>query len=73
MTRHDRRRPCENRQPAVASYLWDEDERAYLPLTLDVLRISGGAVAEITIFDADRFAGFGLPERLLADHAEGHR
>ena len=58
-----------NRQPAVAFYLWQEREGAYLPLTLDVLRIAGGAVAEIVIFDADRFPRLGLPERLPADGA----
>jgi RNA polymerase sigma-70 factor (ECF subfamily) len=56
-----------NRQPAIAYYLWRGGEAAYLPLTIDVLRISGGAVTEVTIFDADRFPSLGLPERLDAD------
>ncbi|WP_236551782.1 RNA polymerase subunit sigma-70 [Aeromicrobium sp. 9AM] len=56
-----------NRQPAIAFYLWQERERAYLPLTIDVLRISGGAVTEIVIFHADQFPLLGLPERLPAD------
>ncbi len=47
-----------NRQPAVAFYL---DGR---PLTIDVLRISGGEVTEVTIFHADQFPRLGLPERL---------
>ncbi|MDR7252345.1 RNA polymerase sigma-70 factor (ECF subfamily) [Nocardioides sp. BE266] len=55
-----------NRQPAVAYYLWNDTEAAYLPLTLDVLRISGGQVTEVTIFDADQFPRLGLPERLEA-------
>ena len=55
-----------NRQPAVAYYLWSEQEAAYLPLTIDVLRISGGRVTEVTIFDADEFPRLGLPERLEA-------
>jgi RNA polymerase sigma-70 factor (ECF subfamily) len=59
-----------NRQPAVAFYLWREQERAYLPLTLDVLRVTGGAITEIVTFHADRFAGLGLPESLPADGAE---
>ncbi|MFJ4989936.1 RNA polymerase subunit sigma-70 [Streptomyces sp. NPDC088732] len=59
-----------NRQPAVAFYLWNERESAHLPLTLDVLRISGGVITEIVIFHADRFPRLGLPERLLADGAE---
>ncbi len=56
-----------NRQPAIAFYLWQERERAYLPLTIDVLRISGGAVTEIVIFHDDQFPLLGLPERLPAD------
>jgi RNA polymerase sigma-70 factor (TIGR02960 family) len=59
-----------NRQPAAAFYLWDERAGAYLPLTLDVLRITGGAIAEITTFHSDRFAGLDLPERLPADGTE---
>ncbi|WP_230486623.1 RNA polymerase subunit sigma-70 [Nocardioides anomalus] len=55
-----------NRQPAFGCYLWSEAEEAYLPLTLDVLRVEGGLVTEVTIFHADRFAGVGLPERLGA-------
>ncbi|WP_439938634.1 RNA polymerase subunit sigma-70 [Nocardia sp. N13] len=53
-----------NRQPAAAFYLWHEQEAVYLPLTLDVLRVTGGQVAEITTFHADQFPRFGLPERL---------
>jgi RNA polymerase sigma-70 factor (ECF subfamily) len=56
-----------NRQPAVAYYLWDDGERAYLPLTLDVLRISAGEVTEVTIFEGERFASLGLPGHLPAD------
>ncbi|MEU7935960.1 hypothetical protein [Microbispora bryophytorum] len=55
-----------NRQPAVAFYLWREREGAYLPLTVDVLRITGGAITEIVIFHDDRFPRLGLPERLPA-------
>jgi RNA polymerase sigma-70 factor (TIGR02960 family) len=53
-----------NRQPAVAYYLWDDEAAAHLPLTIDVLRVTGGTVTEVTIFDADRFSSLGLPERL---------
>ncbi|MGW5637978.1 RNA polymerase subunit sigma-70 [Streptomyces sp. NPDC003832] len=56
-----------NRQPAVAFYLWQERAGAYLPLTIDVLRIAGGAIAEITTFHADRFPRLGLPESLPAE------
>ncbi|MEP9365470.1 RNA polymerase subunit sigma-70 [Nocardioides sp. CN2-186] len=53
-----------NRQPAVAFYHWREADGAYLPLTLDVLRVAGGGIAEIVTFHADRFPRFGLPERV---------
>ena len=56
-----------NRQPAVAFYLWREREGGYLPLTIDVLRVTGGAIAEIVTFHADRFPRLGLPERLPGD------
>ncbi len=58
-----------NRQPAIGYYLWREQEGAYLPLTIDVLRIVEGRIAEITIFHADQFPRLGLPERLAADGA----
>jgi RNA polymerase sigma-70 factor (ECF subfamily) len=53
-----------NRQPAVAFYLWQARDEAYLPLTIDVLRVSGGAITEVFIFHADQFPRLGLPERL---------
>jgi RNA polymerase sigma-70 factor (TIGR02960 family) len=56
-----------NRQPAIAFYLWHEAQGAYLPLTIDVLRITGGAIAEIVTFHNDQFPRLGLPERLPAD------
>ncbi|MBB5113800.1 RNA polymerase sigma-70 factor (ECF subfamily) [Micromonospora echinospora] len=56
-----------NRQPAVAFYLWQEREGAYLPLTVDALSITGGAITEILIFHDDQFPRLGLPERLPAD------
>ncbi|MFD1946729.1 RNA polymerase subunit sigma-70 [Nocardioides aestuarii] len=56
-----------NRQPAVAYYHWHEDESAWLPLAIDVIRVSGGEVTEVYIFSADRFPTLGLPERLEAD------
>jgi RNA polymerase sigma-70 factor (ECF subfamily) len=59
-----------NRQPAVAFYLWREHEGAYLPLTIDALRVTGGAITEIIMFHGDRFPRLGLPERLPADGAE---
>lgn len=62
-----------NRQPAVAFYLWREREDAYLPLTIDVLRVTGGAITEIVTFHDDRFPRLGLPERLPADGTEQSR
>ncbi|MFI7609424.1 RNA polymerase subunit sigma-70 [Micromonospora sp. NPDC049366] len=59
-----------NRQPAVAFYHWREREGAYLPLTIDVLRIAGGAITEIVTFHDDRFPRLGLPQRLPADGTE---
>ncbi|MFD6567997.1 RNA polymerase subunit sigma-70 [Micromonospora profundi] len=59
-----------NRQPAVAFYHWREQENAYLPLTIDVLRVTGGEITEITIFHNDQFPRLGLPERLPANGAK---
>jgi RNA polymerase sigma-70 factor (TIGR02960 family) len=59
-----------NRQPAVAFYLWDEQENVYLPLTIDTLRVTGGLITEIITFHADQFPRLGLPERLPADGTE---
>ncbi|MEU7712955.1 RNA polymerase subunit sigma-70 [Micromonospora chalcea] len=56
-----------NRQPAVAFYLWEESDGAYLPLTVDALRVTGGAITEIVTFHADQFPRLGLPDRLPAD------
>ncbi|MFJ8898627.1 RNA polymerase subunit sigma-70 [Streptomyces sp. NPDC102359] len=53
-----------NRQPAVAFYLRRERTGAHLPLTVDVLRVVGRAVAEIVTFHDDRFPSLGLPEAL---------
>ncbi|WP_327635336.1 hypothetical protein OHB24_35815 [Kribbella sp. NBC_00482] len=59
-----------NRQPAVAFYDWQEREGAYLPLTIDVLRVTGGAITEIVTFHAHQFPRLGLPDRLPADSTE---
>ena len=59
-----------NRQPAVAFYLWRKREDAYLPLTIDVLHVTGGAITEIVTFHDDQFPRLGLPERLPADGTE---
>lgn len=59
-----------NRQPAVAFYIWQERDHAYLPLTVDVLRIAGGAVTEIVTFHNDQFPRLALPDRLPAEGTE---
>ncbi|MFI5427527.1 hypothetical protein ACHMWU_13015 [Aeromicrobium sp. UC242_57] len=53
-----------NRQPAIGFYLWQEEQGAYLPLTVDVLRISDGVITEIVTFHDDQFPRLGLPDRL---------
>ncbi len=54
-----------NRMPTAASYFRDEDG-VYRAFKLDVLRIEGGAIAEITTFGPALFPQFGLPETLGA-------
>lgn len=63
-------RTAVNRQPALAFYLWRSRERAYLPLTIDVLRIAGGAISEIVTFHRDQFPRLELPELLAPDGTE---
>src|SRR3982751_816362 len=62
--------PSVNRHPAVPFSLWRKREGAYLPLTIDVLRVTGGAITEIITFHNDRFPRLGLPERLPAEGTE---
>ncbi len=54
-----------NRQPAAAHYLRPPGETEHRPLALDVLRIEGGRIAEITSFvSPELFPAFGLPQKL---------
>jgi RNA polymerase sigma-70 factor (ECF subfamily) len=54
-----------NMQPAAAHYLQRPGESEYRPLALDLLRIEGGYVAEITSFVfPGLFPAFGLPPTL---------
>jgi RNA polymerase sigma-70 factor (TIGR02960 family) len=53
-----------NRRPAAACYLRAPGDAVYRAFKLDVLRVEDGAIAEITTFNADLFAAFGLPEAL---------
>jgi RNA polymerase sigma-70 factor (TIGR02960 family) len=59
-----------NRQPAVGYYVWHDQESAYLPLSIDVLRVSGGSITEVTIFGPEQFPHVGLPAQLDADDPE---
>ena len=54
-----------NTQLAAAHYLRRPGENGYRPLALDVLRLEGGRVAEITTFvTPELFPAFGLPPAL---------
>jgi RNA polymerase sigma-70 factor (TIGR02960 family) len=50
-----------NRMPAAANYLRAPGDTEFRAFKIDVLRIEGGAIAEITTFNADLFPAFGLP------------
>lgn len=60
-----------NRMPAAASYLRRAGSDVYLPFKLDVLRIGGGLIAEITTFDPSLFDRFGLPPTLRHSRSGG--
>ncbi len=49
-----------NRMPAAASYLRRPGDGVFRAFKLDVMRVEGGAIAEVTTFPADHFAAFGL-------------
>jgi RNA polymerase sigma-70 factor (TIGR02960 family) len=53
-----------NRQPTAASYLRAPGDTGFRAFKLDVLRVEGGRIAEITTFDATLFPEFGLPPTL---------
>jgi RNA polymerase sigma-70 factor (TIGR02960 family) len=53
-----------NRQPTAASYLRAPGDTEFRAFKLDVLRIEGGLIAEITTFGASLFPAFGLPPTL---------
>ena len=53
-----------NRQPAAANYIRKPGGQQLEALSLDVLRIEGGEIAEVTTFGADKFPLFGLPATL---------
>jgi RNA polymerase sigma-70 factor, ECF subfamily len=41
-----------NGQPAIAYYIWDEDERAYMPFALNVLTFRGDKISDVVAFVA---------------------
>ena len=53
-----------NRMPAAASYLRAPGETTFRAFKLDVLRVAGGEIAEITTFGAQLFEQFGLEPTL---------
>ena len=57
-----------NGQPAAAHYLRAPGETTYRPLALDVLRVEGGLIVEITSFvSPELFAAFALTDEFPAD------
>jgi RNA polymerase sigma-70 factor (ECF subfamily) len=50
--------------PAAAGYLRRPGDSLFRAFKLDVMRIEGGTIAEITTFNADLFPAFGLPAEL---------
>jgi RNA polymerase sigma-70 factor (TIGR02960 family) len=50
-----------NRMPSAASYLRAPGDDEFRAFKLDVLRVRGAAIAEITTFGAELFSQFGLP------------
>ena len=55
-----------NTQPAAANYVRAGGEAEYRAMTLDVLRVEGGQLVEITTFGASVIPAFGLPIILTA-------
>ena len=53
-----------NRQPAYAAYLRPRGDSAFRLSGLNVLRVEGGRIAEITSFRPDLCRGFDLPDTL---------
>jgi RNA polymerase sigma-70 factor (TIGR02960 family) len=55
-----------NRMPAAACYLRASDDAEFRAFKLDVMRLDGDKVAEITTFGNELFPAFGLAETLQA-------
>jgi RNA polymerase sigma-70 factor (TIGR02960 family) len=59
-----------NRQPAAASYLRRPDDTEFRAFKLDVMRLSGNRIVEITTFDPHLFPAFGLAEILSGQQSD---
>jgi DNA-directed RNA polymerase specialized sigma24 family protein len=64
LRRRSRRVAAVARMPAAANDLKAPGDTEFRAFKLDLLRIEDGAIAEITTFNADLFAAFGLPPTL---------
>jgi hypothetical protein len=53
-----------NRMPAAAGYLRRPGDTKFRAFELDVMRMKAGRIAEVTVFNAGLFPGFGLPPAL---------
>lgn len=55
-----------NRMPSAASYVRRPGDTKFRAMKLDVLRVDGDKIAEITTFGPDLFEAFGLPQTVNA-------
>jgi hypothetical protein len=62
-----------NRQPAAANYLRRPGDTEFRALSLEVLRVEGGMLVEITTFEPRLFALFELPPTLGPTHPKWDR
>ena len=62
-----------NRQPAAVSYVRGPGDAVFRALKIDVLRIEGGLVKEVTTFDTSLLDAFGLPATYDAEAPEVRR
>ena len=53
-----------NRMPAAASYLRAPGDTEYRAFKLDVMRVEGGLITDVTTFGHSLFPHFGLPQIL---------
>ncbi|HEY2579766.1 MAG TPA: RNA polymerase subunit sigma-70 [Streptosporangiaceae bacterium] len=60
-----------NRMPAAASYLCQPGDSEFRAFKLDVLRVRGALIAEITTFGPALFPAFGLPPTLDGTGPDG--